>query len=241
MNPLAASSGSLLDRVLKPIWVAVAIGGMALIGISWWTPNVDPIMPGSGVLSGDGDLATGLPATNPSTSFVDRPLFMTSRRPVNEVDVGTAIEEQVAKSLAVEQITGAKLLGVFASGDVSGVIVAEKGTRRRLTEGERLQGWELMSVEPRGAVFTDGGRMARLDMQTLSNAASPLAERNVRQNEEDADARPNTDEVASQEAKPTVVPSFETMYQSKARSAQASANKEVAESASSQEGGAKDE
>ncbi|MEK9529272.1 MAG: hypothetical protein VW491_10180 [Gammaproteobacteria bacterium] len=241
MNPLAASSDSLPDRALKPIWVAVAIGGMALIGISWWTPNVDPIMPGSGVLSEEGDLTTGLPATNPSTSFVDRPLFMTSRRPVNEVDVGTAIEEQTAESIAVEQITGATLLGVFASGDVSGVIVAEKGTRRRIVEGEQLQGWELMSVEPRGAVFTDGGRMARLDMQTLSNAAASLAERNVRQNEAGGDSRSNTDEGVSQEVKPTVVPSFETMYQSKARSAQASANTEVAESASSQEGGTKDE
>jgi hypothetical protein len=241
VNPLAASSDSLPDRALKPIWVAVAIGGMALIGISWLSPNVDPIMPGSGVLSEEGDLTTGLPATHPSTSFVDRPLFMTSRRPVNEVEAGTTIEEQAAESIAVEQITGATLLGVFASGDVSGVIVAEKGTRRRIVEGEQLQGWELMSVEPRGAVFTDGGRMARLDMQTLSNAASPLAERNAGLNEEDADARPNTDEGASQEAKPTVVPSFETMYQSKARSAQASANKEVAESTSSQEGGAKDE
>ena len=241
MNSLPASGDSLLDRALKPIWVAVAIGGMALIGISWWTPNVDPIMPGSGVLSEGGDLATGLPETNPSTSFVDRPLFMTSRRPVDGVEAGTAIEEQAAESIAVAKITGATLLGVFASGDVSGVIVAEKGTRRRIVEGEQLQGWELMSVEPRGAVFADGGRMARLDMQTLSNAASPLAERNARQNEEDVDARPNTDEGASQEAKPTVVPSFETMYQSKARSAQASANNEVAESASSQEGDAKDE
>ena len=241
MNSLPASSDSLLDRALKPIWVAVAIGGMALIGISWWTPNVDPIMPGSGVLSEEGDLTTSLPETNPSTSFVDRPLFMTSRRPVDGVEAGTTIEERATESVAVEQITGATLLGVFASGDVSGVIVAEKGTRRRIVEGEHLQGWELTSVEPRGAVFTDGGRMARLDMQTLSNAASPLDERNARLNEEDSDVRPNTDEGVSQEAKPTVVPSFATMYQSKARSAQASANKEVAESASSQEGDAKDE
>ena len=40
------------------------------------------------------------------------------------------------------------------------------------------------------------------------------------------DARPNIDEGASQEVKPTVVPSFETMYQSKARSAP-SANKRL--------------
>ena len=97
-----------------------------------------------------------------------------------------------------------------------------------------------MSVEPRGAVFADGDRMARLDMQTLSNAAPHWLNETPGRMKRTLTRDPIPTRSQSK-AKPTVVPSFETMYQSKARSAQASANKEVAESASSQEGDAKDE
>ena len=241
MNPSDAPDHPFLDRALKPLWAATAIGAVVLISISWWTPSVAPIMPGSGVLGEEGDPLVSTPTTNPSTSFVNRPLFMTNRRAAEKVDADIAIVKQATESIAVQQITGATLLGVFASGDVSGVIVAEKGTRRRLVEGELLQGWELTSVEPRGAVFTAGVRMARLDMQVLNNGPTPSAERSASPTEVGGEKRSNADEEASQETKLTFVPSFETMYQSKARAAQTSTNAKAAESASSQEGGAEDE
>ena len=122
------------------------------------------------------------------------------------MDADIAIVKQATESIAVQQITGATLLGVFASGDVSGVIVAEKGTRRRLVEGELLQGWELTSVEPRGAVFTAGVRMARLDMQVLNNGPTPSAERSASPTEVGGEKRSNADEEASQETKLTFVP-----------------------------------
>ena len=191
------------------------------------------------MLGEEGDPLVSTPTTNPSTSFVNRPLFMTNRRAAEKVDADIAIVKQATESIAVQQITGATLLGVFASGDVSGVIVAEKDTRRRLVEGELLQGWELTSVEPRGAVFTAGVRMARLDMQVLNNGPTPSAERSASPTEVGGDKRSNADELV--ETKLTFVPSFETMYQSKARAAQTSTNAKAAESASSQEGGAEDE
>ena len=119
MNPSDAPDHPFLDRALKPLWAATAMGAVVVISISWWTPNVAPIMPGSGVLGEEGDPLVSTPTTNPSTSFVNRPLFMTNRRAAEKVDADIAIVKQATESIAVQQITGATLLGVFASGDVS--------------------------------------------------------------------------------------------------------------------------
>ena len=78
-------------------------------------------------------------------------------------------------------------------------------------------------------------------MQVLNNGPTPSAERSASPTEVSGEKRSNADEEASQETKLTFVPSFETMYQSKARAAQISTNAKAAESASSQEGGAEDE
>ena len=105
-----------------------------------------------------------------SDGFVDRPLFLISRRPAASLaEAPELAQPQTVYEDAAEQIEGVTLLGIFSSGDASGVIVSEKGVgHRRIFEGDQLQGWELVGVEPRGAVFSGGGGFARLDMQIVS-------------------------------------------------------------------------
>ena len=61
---------------------------------------------------------------------------------------------KASRGHCVQQITGATLLGVFASGDVSGVIVADKGTRRRLVEVNFFRGGSSHGCRPRGCFYS---------------------------------------------------------------------------------------
>tara|TARA_B100001057_G_scaffold398306_2_gene408810 strand:- start:105 stop:632 length:528 start_codon:yes stop_codon:yes gene_type:complete len=158
------------DKILKPAWATVSAGVTLLVIMSFWTPDVEPIMPERAALADD-TLALGQPdSAGSSDGFASRPLFLSGRRPIallegtSELAQPEAVNEDVG-----EQIEGVTLLGIFSSGDASGVIVSEKGLgQRRIFEGEQLQGWELVGVKPREAVFSGGGKTARLDMRIVS-------------------------------------------------------------------------
>ncbi|MDG2459515.1 MAG: hypothetical protein P8M73_01410 [Luminiphilus sp.] len=205
------------ERLLRPLWWAVGAGFLVVLGVSLWTPNVVPVMPGSAALAPEQTREAPVSAIA-SAAFVARPLFLPDRRPSSsEGDVARESVAVVTPDVSSARIDGVTLLGVFASAGVSGVIVAEKGAgKRRLSEGDTLQGWVLAEVEPRSAVFSDGNRTARLDMALLSDLPA-LASVRDRTHAPVGDS--NVDGQAP-EGKPDFVPTFDAMYQSRARSGQ---------------------
>ena len=205
------------DKLLKRAWAAVAAGVALLLIISLWTPDVEPIMPERTALVGD-TLALGEPdLVGSSDGFVTRPLFLTSRRPAASLaEAPELAQPQTVYEDAVEQIEGVTLLGIFSSSDASGVIVSEKGVgHRRIFEGDLLQGWELVGVESRGAVFYGAGKTARLDMQIVSKVAAPLRQ-NTDRDRTGPSAQPLVGTAGTVEEAPSFVPTFENMYQSRA-------------------------
>ena len=205
------------DKVMKRAWAAVVAGVALLIIISLWTPDVEPIMPERTAVVGD-TLALGEPdLVGSSDGFVARPLFLTSRRPAASLaEAPELAQPQTVYEDAAEQIEGVTLLGIFSSGDASGVIVSEKGVgHRRIFEGDQLQGWELVGVESRGAVFSGGGKTARLDMQIVSKVAAPLRQ-NTDKDRTGPSTQPPVETAGTVEEAPSFIPTFENMYQSRA-------------------------
>ena len=196
------------DRALKPVWAAVAAGSVILLVISFWKPQVDPIMPESAFPDLQSTHVHSSDMPEAGNDFVERPLFMTDRRPV-EVGEAVVVESGIESTQQAAAIQGVALLGVFSSGGSSGVVVSERGKgQRRLLEGDTLQGWVLSDVNARDAIFINEGRTATLQMEVASQLSQPVP------------VRSRGDEAAGQEEKSesdmAYVPSFETMYRSKA-------------------------
>ena len=208
------------DKILKPAWAAVAAGVALLLIASLWTPDVEPIMPERAALIDDTPTPREPDSVGSSNGFVNRPLFLSSRRPVAPLEEAPELAQpETINEDVVEQIEGVTLLGIFSSGDASGVIVSEKGEgQRRIFEGDQLQGWELVGVEPRGAVFSGGGKTARLDMQIISTVTGSPVRRKIDNDRAGLGAEPRAGTAGTTEEAVSFVPSFENMYQSRAAS-----------------------
>ena len=205
------------DKVMKRAWAAVVAGVALLIIISLWTPDVEPIMPERAALIDDTPTPGEPDSVGSSNGFVNRPLFLSSRRPVAPLEEAPELAQlETINEDVVEQIEGVTLLGIFSSGDASGVIVSEKGVgHRRIFEGDQLQGWELVGVESRGAVFSGAGKTARLDMQIVSKVAAPLRQ-NTDKDRTGPSTQPPVETAGTVEEAPSFIPTFENMYQSRA-------------------------
>jgi hypothetical protein len=157
------------DRYLRILWALVAAGGLGLVALYSWSPEVAPMLPGH--LSRP-DLSRSMADAEDGDAgdeFVSRPLFVQGRRPLAAV---TAPVAKVVKNEPLpppKVLENVKLLGVFSSGDAKGVILQENGgDRRRLLVGDTTGAWTLTAVEPRGAVFKSGGVESRLAMGLLA-------------------------------------------------------------------------
>lgn len=117
-----------------------------------------------------------------STDFVLRPVFALNRKsPIEPVapleQTSEPLESEVASEV-VGTIDGVKLLGIFGSGEVAGIIIRlDTGKRERLVVGEAINGWTLQSVTPRGANFQSGaGTRANLGMVFAAREAISISE-----------------------------------------------------------------
>ncbi len=206
-----------VDKVLKPAWIAVAAGMTCMLIVSLWTPDVEPIMPEQAALLDDAPALGEPDSAGSDDGFVTRPLFLTNRRPLaSNAVVSEFTQPQDLSEDVAEQIEGVTLLGIFSSDTASGVILSEKGLgQRRISEGDYLQGWELVGVESRGAVFSGGGRIARLDMQIVSRVATPSVRRDNSDDQTTRDASSSEGDVSTAQEAPSFVPTFENIYQSR--------------------------
>jgi hypothetical protein len=92
-----------------------------------------------------------------------RPLFWPARRPEQESMAEVAPDVGGEKA---GQVKSVKLLGVFGSGDMAGIIALVKGKKRRILQGESVAGWMLEVVQPNRVVLVNGGRREELVLKT---------------------------------------------------------------------------
>ena len=157
------------DQSLRIVGALVAVGGLGLLTLYFWSPEVAPLPPGELSRPDVSRLIDDLPGVGQGDEFVSRPLFVQGRRPLVVVN---ASSEKVVKdepAPPAKALKNVKLLGVFSSGDSNGVILQEDGgDRRRLLVGDKTGEWTLTAVEPRGALFEAGGVQSRLAMGLLA-------------------------------------------------------------------------
>lgn len=90
----------------------------------------------------------------PTQDFETRPLFSETRRPFVPEEIEGPAADEIPAPVPRQTLEGWSLLGIFDSGEVEGAIVRQKdGTRRRVLVGDIAGGWQLLTVEPRRAVF----------------------------------------------------------------------------------------
>ena len=161
-----------------------------------------------------------------SFDFVFRPVFALKRVPPAPPvvdDEQEASESELPINEVVGSIDGVRLLGIFGSGEVAGVIIRlDNGERQRLPVGETVKGWTLQSLESRRAMLSAAnGQQAVLEMafatdQTPAEIATDVTEKAVVSSSDSAEGQPaqqdSTADVA--ESVPESM-SFDSMYRNR--------------------------
>ncbi len=162
---------------LREIAGAVAVGLLLLIANLFWQPSVEPRMPAElAVVNPRNASSSSGMVEEESLDFIFRPLFLTSRRPLERVapeEVVTAQPKQ--DTLSPRLLDGYQLLGVFSSGGRGGAILLNKAKERvRLFTGDSVEGWKLDRTDLRSAHFLDaGGGIASLELAVASTLPTP--------------------------------------------------------------------
>jgi hypothetical protein len=157
--------------------VAVALAGvcavLAFFAVYLLVTSVDisPILPDS-PLSGSGEpvgagLATPLDS-KPVTEFretVQRPLFNSTRRPVDRPKTAKAQGSTESSSLP-----DMRLVGIVKSGsDPNRALIraGDQANGKWVAEGETINGWKLRSVKDRSVIVEAEGRSHELTLQVV--------------------------------------------------------------------------
>lgn len=126
--------------------LALALVVGAVLVISRGVPDAVPPAPDSLVA-----FRLQMPAESGELTgaLVERPLFWSSRRPPEEVEV---VQEEPQRR-GPDPLDKATLLGVFDAGGISGVILKMDGERSRILLGNDVSDWRLISLSPDSATF----------------------------------------------------------------------------------------
>lgn len=115
-------------------------------------------------------MAPLLPARKPVETgrlmaMLERPLFSSTRRPAPPV------ASEIP--MPADNLSTARLLGVFEGAQNSGVIIQISGKNRRLKLNESVDGWVLQSIQRRTVTFASGDQTRTLSLvRTLGNHQS---------------------------------------------------------------------
>ncbi len=106
-------------------------------------------------------------AADERNEIISRPLFWSSRRPVDQVATLSDPDRKPGELKAV------KLVGLFGSGSQAGIIALVKGQKRRILLGDKVEGWTLESITPSELAVSNGERTEILALQRGSVKAGP--------------------------------------------------------------------
>lgn len=164
---LLALLNAALVLALAFLWVA---GDGSLRNVRW-----EPPVP---VTSDYLQMLPALPERTPvDTSrfmvLLERPLFALTRRPPPP-------PPPPAAEAPSDNLSTARLSGVFTGAGAGGVIINIAGKNRRVRLNELVDGWVLQSIQGRSVTFANGGQsrvlqLPRASLATFSGQAQPVA------------------------------------------------------------------
>ena len=141
----------------------LALGALRLVTIA----APEPVTPAPDSLRVPAVSGPAVVAASERNEIITRPLFWSSRRPVEEVVTLAEPEAQAGELKAV------KLVGLFGSGDQAGIIALVKGQKRRILLGDVVEGWTLKSIRPSELVVANGDRTETLALERGQVNAAP--------------------------------------------------------------------
>lgn len=177
---------------LREIGIVAGLGVLLLIANLFWRPAVEPYMPAELAVSSSARSESSGMVKEESLDFIFRPLFMSSRRPLERVATDPVPVPVASQQVPSDEqlLQGYQLLGVFSSGERGGVILLNQAKERvRLFSGDALEGWVLDRTELRSAHFRDAsGRAASLELAVASSLPMPTSGVLSREEESGGDA-----------------------------------------------------
>lgn len=141
----------------------LALGALGLATLS----APDPVTPAPDSLRVPPVLSPVSVAASERNEIINRPLFWSSRRPVEAV--ATVVEPEAKAG----ELKGVKLVGLFGSGERAGIIALVKDKKRRILLGDEIEGWTLKSVTPFELVVANGERTETLALERGKIKAPP--------------------------------------------------------------------
>ncbi|MFK7831533.1 MAG: hypothetical protein AB8B57_17300 [Congregibacter sp.] len=158
---------------------------LVVLQVLWWgfaalrEERVTPVAPARDSLRVLGTNSSGSISASQSLQLQSRPLFWGSRRPTAPVEANEVLNEQTADGKPSRRLENFQLTGLFGAGARGGAIVAHKGERTRLSVGDEIDGWTLLSVSAEEAVFVSAGvrdarRLLPLPVVSITPPASEV-------------------------------------------------------------------
>jgi hypothetical protein len=98
--------------------------------------------------------------TSQFIAMLDRPLFSSSRRPPPPPPPPAPAQAQAP----VDNLSTARLSGLFFGDGVGGIIINIAGKHRRVRLNEGVDGWLLKSIQERSVTFARGGESRTLPL-----------------------------------------------------------------------------
>ena len=98
--------------------------------------------------------------TSQFIAMLDRPLFSSSRRPPPPPPLPPPAQAQAP----VDNLSTARLSGLFFGDGVGGIIINIAGKHRRVRLNEGVDGWLLKSIQERSVTFARGGESRTLPL-----------------------------------------------------------------------------
>ncbi len=98
--------------------------------------------------------------TSQFIAMLDRPLFSSSRRPPPPPPPPPPAQAQAP----VDNLSTARLSGLFFGDGVGGIIINIAGKHRRVRLNEGVDGWLLKSIQERSVTFARGGESRTLPL-----------------------------------------------------------------------------
>lgn len=198
LAPKAGPEGSLrylyiaLLVLLILVFIQTALVAWRYVALA----SVDSIAPATDSLNVIERAEPTLITAEDSYALQVRPVFWQSRRPLDPPPEGPTPEE-LAATVAPNELKELTVSGILANGEESRVIVDYKDEQKRLALGEAIDGWVLAEVSPGSVVFTSGGGR---DERRLSPMPVAAASSVSSRNEESGATAVNIEEAADSAA-----------------------------------------
>ena len=174
MNSLLRNPDAALQKFLRATMILLGMALLWLVLTFAWVPEIDSMRPPQALLEYPTAVSSQYdqqPVTG-TYDFVDRPLFLTGRRPVIAAETSDEPERE-QQATEVLSLDGFSLLGVFSSQGIGGVMLkSDDGDSLRLYVGQELEGMTLAGVESRSALFTALERSGRPDVRLAMELGS---------------------------------------------------------------------